>query len=150
MRLKNAEDQKQRAADRLQPRRQAVDPALVEAVGDIAGRQGQQKHRQELAQSHQTQRQGRALHVIDLPADRDRLDLDRQGGDEPRTDEEIEIAVAIRCFHRSGLIMLRYGRKYGVLPAAIITPPAFAGPRASYSRLPPPARAGEADLRTYK
>jgi hypothetical protein len=96
MRPENAERQKQPAANRLQHGCQAIDPALVEAVGDVARRQREQEHRQELAQSHQAKRQRRAFHVVDLPADRNRLNLYRHRGDEPRTDEEIEIAGAIK------------------------------------------------------
>ena len=53
----------------MQRRRQAIDPALVEPVGQIAGRQGEQEHGQELAQTHQPQRQRRPLHIVNLPAD---------------------------------------------------------------------------------
>ena len=95
VRPENAEGQEQGAAGGLQPRRQAIDAALVEAVGDVARRQGQQEHGQELAKAHQPQRQRRALHVVNLPADRHRLDLHRHGGNETRANEEIEIAGAV-------------------------------------------------------
>jgi hypothetical protein len=74
------QQQEKRAAHRLYASRQVVDPALVEAIGDVAGRQNQQEHGRKLAQADKPQRQRRTLHVIDLPADGDGLDLDGQGG----------------------------------------------------------------------
>ncbi len=95
VRGENRQGQEQRAARRLQGRGEPIDPALVEAVGDVTGRQCEKEHGQELAQPHQAQRQGRTFHVVDLPADGHRLDLDGQGGNETRGDEKIKIAVAI-------------------------------------------------------
>ena len=54
-----------------------------EAVGELAGRQREQKQRQELAEPDQAEVEGGAADREDLPADRDRDHLDPEAlGDE--------------------------------------------------------------------
>ena len=60
------------------------DQAAAEAVGDGAGHQHQQQRRQELDDADEAEIERIAGQVVDLPADRDRDDLGREGREKAR------------------------------------------------------------------
>jgi hypothetical protein len=53
------------------------DPARIEAVRELSGRQGQQEHRHEFDEADEAEHERALRQVIDLPADADRLHEDR-------------------------------------------------------------------------
>ena len=68
--------------------------AAVVVVRDVSRRQDQQHEWQELRQADQPQIERVARDFVDLPADRDRLHLHGQRGEEARRQEEREVAIA--------------------------------------------------------
>src|SRR6185312_11947353 len=95
VRHRQGQHQEQRRGDGLQDRGKAIDAALVEAVGHVARGQGAKEHRYELAEPDQTQRQRRAHHVVNLPADGDRLNLHGAIGNEARRHKERQVTRAV-------------------------------------------------------
>ena len=64
----------------------------IEAVGDMPGHQGKAKNRKELGKADQPQGQRLVRYVIDLPAYRDTLHLNRQGRGQPHSQKKAKIA----------------------------------------------------------
>ena len=83
-----------KAQKRLEEAGKRHDQPAAEAVGDRARHQHQQQRRQELDDADKTEIEWIAGEVVDLPADGDRDDLRRKGGEEPRREVAQEGAMA--------------------------------------------------------
>ena len=82
--------------------------APVEPVRHVPGHEGEADRRHEPREPDQAQRQGIAGQVVDQPADRHVLHLDRQARGEARDEVELEIAVA----ERRPAVAARLGRSH--------------------------------------
>ena len=66
--------------------------AALVTVSDVAGIKGERKHRAELRQSHEAERERIAGHFIDAPGHGRRENLHRDVGNEAAGEEEKQIA----------------------------------------------------------
>jgi len=72
--------------------RRTEDPTPVDAIGDVAAGKGKERDRQKHREPGVGEHHGVAGAVVQVPADRDRLHLQREGGEEPPGEKEVEVA----------------------------------------------------------
>ncbi len=86
--------------------RELEEKASAEAVGRLAGRQGQQQHGQELGQAGEPERGRRVGALVQLPADGDGLDLAADAGQHAAGQQQAVVAAAEG---RVGVVDFRHG-----------------------------------------
>src|SRR5579864_3223763 len=89
------EHEEQRRRGRLDQLRASQHAPLIEPIGHLAGGKREQEHRQELTEADEAKRERGVLDVVDLPADRDRLDLRGERREKPARYESREVARPI-------------------------------------------------------
>jgi len=91
-RPRDDEIKKKRGAGGLDDVRGAEDAAPVGAVGHIAARQRKEGDGKKDGQRSVAERERIAGHVVQVPADRHRLHLHREAGEEPAAEKKAEVA----------------------------------------------------------
>jgi hypothetical protein len=96
VRAPDGHDQKERDADRVGEADDRDERDARQPVGELPGREREERHGEELREADQSEVEGTAVDRVDLPADRDRDHLHCDAGAEHRRPESAEVAVQER------------------------------------------------------
>jgi hypothetical protein len=91
-RTRQGQRQQQQRRDHLADVASGQDEAAIDAIGDLAGRQREQRHRQEHRQPDIAERQRIAGDVVDLPAHGHGLHVHAQPREETAAEEQAQVA----------------------------------------------------------
>ncbi len=96
MRRRSASTRRRSSGAKSSSASRSAAAAAIAAIGEVSGREGEERDREKDRERGVAERQRIAGDVVEIPADRHRLHLHREAGEEPSAEKKAEIAKGER------------------------------------------------------